>query len=86
MKTTCESLIERLDNCKEAVSMIYLMESELFASKILSPSHKYNALPEIERLLYEFASDPFLTRGVFYSMTISTIVCEKGRKMSSKTF
>lgn len=56
--------------CFDVATFLNNMEAELFKSKILS-ERKPEPLIKLELLLYELASDPHLTDGVFYAITIS---------------
>lgn len=56
-------------SCLEASSFVTCLEADLYDARILSHERKMDPLPLLERLLYELASDPFLTNGLFYSIT-----------------
>lgn len=56
--------------CHEVSDFINKMEAEMFSLKILS-ERKPEPFIKLELLLYELASDPHLTDGVFYAISIS---------------
>lgn len=58
-------------SCQEAATIIESVEKSLYNEKVLDDSAKYPALPDLERLIFELASDVHLTKGAFYSLTIS---------------
>lgn len=50
--------------------MLNAIELELYQAKILSCERKFDYIPFLERLLYEISSDPILSNGVFYAITL----------------
>lgn len=58
-------------SCRDASNFLTRIEAEMYALEILSTGHKPEPLAKLERMLYELASDSYLTNGVFYAMNIS---------------
>lgn len=57
--------------CKDAALFLARTEAQMYEQKVLSCDRKPEPLLKLERMLYELASDPQLTGGVFYAISIS---------------
>lgn len=66
-------LLELFASCREVAVFLNSLEAEMFRLKILSFDRKPMPEPliKLELLLYELGSDPHLTDGVFYAISIS---------------
>lgn len=69
-----EFVLKKVENlfrsCSDAARILTNIENDLYQAKILSSERKFDPLPLLERLLFELASDPHLTNGLFYSITL----------------
>lgn len=72
--------MERFDACQDAARTLYEFECSLYDSNILSEKRTYDHIPALERTLLELASDPHLTSGVVYCLTITSIIDHKSKK------
>ena len=70
----------------QASSLITSFEADLYDANILCPERKLDSLPLLERLMYELASDPLLTNGLFYSITLVQTCPALGEKSMRKSF
>lgn len=73
-------LLTLFRSCKEASDLITRIETEMYNLKLLSYERKPEPLMKIERTLYELASDPQVTGGVLYAISISFQQPETGRR------
>ena len=69
-----ESLFEGFASCGRAARLISEHEEQMYQENILSITRSFDHIPTLERSLFELASDPHLTAGVYYTLTTSSTV------------